>query len=406
MYFLPEYQYIAKDITGKSYKDTLEAESMDVFYRILSERSQFCVSVREAGAASKPINITPKKLKLKELAIFSRQFSTMLTSGLTVIKCLDVLYQQTTSKFLKATILNVYEAVQKGDSLSKAMKLQKDAFPPLFLSMVAAGEASGSLDNVMLRMADQFEKDNKLQNKISQALIYPAILMVLIIAVIILMLVGILPRFMTMFDEFGGTVPTPTRILLAISGAMTNYWYIIISVIMLIAVLWSAFLKSTSGRLWWDRLKIKFPVVGNLLLIVVSSRFSRTMASLFSSGMPIVQSLEIVGDVLGNKYVQSKLQDVGEDVRRGVSLSAAIRKTALFPPMLCSMLTIGEESGNLDEILNKTSAFYDEESDTAIQKLIALIEPIMIVILAAVVGFIIISIMLPIFTIYNNVGNS
>jgi type IV pilus assembly protein PilC len=403
---LPEYQFLSKDMTGKSYKGTLEAESVDAFYHLLSERNQFCVSVREAGAASKPISITPQKLKLKELAIFSRQFSTMLSSGLTVIKCLDVLYQQTTGKFLKSTILGVYEAVQKGDSLSKAMKSQKGAFPPLFLSMVAAGEAGGSLDNVMLRMADQYEKDNKLHNKITQALIYPAFLVALITAVVILLLVGVLPRFMSMFNEFGGTVPAPTRILLAVSGALTNYWYIIIAVIALIAVLWNAFLKSTSGRMWWDRLKIKVPVIGKLLLIIASSRFSRTFASLFNSGLPIVQSLEIVGGVLGNKYIESKIQDVGEDVRRGVSLSAAVRKTSLFPPMLCSMLTIGEESGNLDEILNKTSAFYDEESEAAIQKLIALIEPVMIVVLAVIVGFIIISVMLPIFTIYNSVGAS
>jgi type IV pilus assembly protein PilC len=393
-------------MTGKTFSGTIEAENVEMFYSMLGERNQFCISVRQAGIANKPINITPKKLKLKELAIFARQFSTMLTSGLTVIKCLDVLYQQTTGKFLKATILGVYESVQKGDSLSKAMKSQKDAFPSLFLSMVAAGEASGSLDNVMLRMADQYERDNKLHNKISKALIYPAFLVVLIVGIVILMLVVVLPKFMEMFDQVGGTLPLPTQILLAISGALTNYWLIIIIAIILIAILWHSFLKSSGGRLWWDKLKIKAPIVGKLLLIVASSQFSRTFASLYSSGMPIVQSLEIVGGTLGNKYVESELQNVSEDVRRGVSLSAAVRKVSMFPPMLCSMLSIGEESGNLDDILNKTSAFYDEESDTAIEKLIALIEPVMIVSLAIIVGFIIMSIMLPLFSIYNQVGNS
>lgn len=402
---MPEYKYIAKDMTGKSYKGIIEAENIDAFYLILGERNQFCVSVNEAGTASKPINIRHKKLKLKELAIFSRQFSTMLSSGLTVIKCLDVLYQQTESKYLKSIILSVYESVQKGDSLSKAMSGQKDAFSLLFLSMIAAGEASGSLDTVMLRLANQYEKDNKLQNKISQALIYPAILVVMIIAVVTMLLVVVLPKFMSMFDEFGGTIPAPTRFLLGVSGAITNYWYLIIAVIVSIALLWSVFLKNPSGRMWWDKFKIKIPIVGKLLIVIVSSRFCRTMASLFSSGMPIVQSLEIVGGVVGNKYVESKLQDVSEDVRRGISLSAAVKKAAIFPAMLYSMLTIGEESGNLDEILNKTSAFYDEESDSAIQKLISLIEPVLIVILAVVVGFIIISIMLPIFTIYNSVGS-
>lgn len=402
---MPEYQYVSKDYSGQTHKGTIEADSAESFYRILNDRGQLCVSVRQAGAAKKSIDITPKKLKLKDLAIFSRQFSTMLSSGLTVIKCLDVLYQQSTNKFMKSTILGVYEAVQKGDSLSKAMRSQEKAFPPLFLSMIAAGELSGSLDNVMKRMADQYEKDNKMHNKITQALIYPAFLMVLTIVVVIFLLTFILPKFLSMFSEFGGTLPLPTRILLGISNILTGYWYIDLLVIAGIVILFGAFLKSPSGRYQWDKFKIKCPVIGKLLIIIISSRFSRTLASLFSSGMPIVQALEIVGSVLDNKYIEGEIQNVGEDVRRGISLSSAIKRLKLFPPMLCSMISIGEESGNLDEILSKTSAFYDEESDTAIQKMISLIEPVMIVLLAVIVGFIIISVILPIYTIYNSVGS-
>lgn len=400
---MPEYKYISKDINGRTYKGVIEAESIEKFYRTLAERNQYCVSVGEVGAASKPINVGSKKLKLKELAIFSRQFATMLSSGLTVIKCLDVLYQQSDSKRLKATVLSIYESVQKGDSLSKAMRSLKDAFPQLFLSMVATGEASGTLDSVMLRLANQYEKDNKLHNRVTQALIYPIILVVMIIAVIILMLVYVIPKFMSLFEQFDADIPGPTQFLLNVSTGLTTYWYIVVTVIAGIVILWNVFLKNPSGRLWWDKVKVKMPGIGKLLLIIISSRFCRTMSSLFSSGMPIVQSLEIVTGVVGNKFVESKLQDVSEDVRRGVALSTAVRRAGVFPAMLCSMLTIGEESGNLDDILNKTSAFYDEESDNAIQKLISLIEPILIIVLAVIVGFIIISIMLPIFTIYNSV---
>lgn len=403
---MPEYQYVAKDMSGKSIKGTLEAESINMFYQMLSERDQVCVSVREAGAASKSINIRSKKLKLKELAIFSRQFSTMLSSGLTVIKCLDVLYQQTTGKYLKSVILQVYESVQKGESLSKAMSSQDGVFPPLFLSMIAAGEVGGTLDEVMARMADQYEKENKLNNKITQALIYPIILVFLTICVVVMMLVFIVPRFMDMFKEYGGTIPAPTRILLAMSGAMTNYWYIIIGVVVVIVFAWKAFLRSETGRLWWDKVKIKLPVIGKLLLVIISSRFSRTFASLYSSGIPIVQSLDIVGGVLNNKFVEEKVQEVSGNVSRGTSLSSAVRKISVFPTMLCSMLSIGEESGNLEDILKKTAAFYDEESDTAIQKLISLIEPVMIIILAVIVCFVILSIILPIYTIYNSVDAS
>lgn len=403
---MPEYQYISKDTKGKSYKGTLESDSIASFYRIIGERGQFCVSVKQVGASRASIEITPQKLKLKDLAVFSRQFSTMLSSGLTVIKCLDVLYQQAPNKFMKSTILGVYEAVQKGDSLSKAMKQQKKAFPPLFLSMVAAGELSGSLDNVMKRMADQYEKDSKMQNKITQALVYPAFLSIMTVFVVVFLLTFILPRFMTMFSQYGGTVPTPTRILLAIGHSLTNYWYIFLIVIGAVIFLIHYWLKTDSGRLAWDKAKLKIPVFGKLMIIVVSSRFSRTLASLFSSGMPIVQALEIMGSVLGNKYMEKQVQNVSEDVRRGVSLSSAVRHIAPFPPMLCSMLSIGEESGNLNEILTKTSAFYDDESDTAIQKMVSLIEPVMIVVLAGIVGFIILSIILPIYSIYNSVGTS
>lgn len=403
---MPEYIYVSKDISGKTYKGTLEADNIENFYRLLNERGQFCVTAKEVGASSKNVELTPQKLSLKNLAVFARQFSIMLNSGLTVIKCLDVLYQQADNKLLKSAILGIYEAVQKGDALSKAMKAQGKAFPPLFLSMISAGEASGSLDNVMKRMADQFEKDNKMNNKVKQALVYPVFLIILTICVVIFMLTFILPKFMDMFDQFGGTIPLPTRILLAMSGALTNYWYVILAVIAGICVLIYVWLKSASGRLKCDKLKLKIPVFGKLQLIIISSRFSRTLASLFSSGMPIVQALEIAGSVLGNKFIESKIQSVCDDMRRGISLSSAMRRLKLFPPMFCSMINIGEESGNLDSILERTSTFYDEESDTAIQKMISLIEPIMIVVLAVIIGFILLSIFLPIYSIYNSVGAS
>lgn len=402
---MPEYQFVSKDLSGKTYAGTLEAENLNTFYRILSDRNQFCVSVHQAGAASKPIGVSKRKLKLKELAVFSRQFSTMLSSGLTVIKCLDILYQQAEGKFLREVILRVYESVQKGESLSRAMKAQGAAFPSLFLSMIESGEASGSLENVLERMADQFDKDSKMKNRITQALIYPIVLVILIILVVIFMLVFILPQFNVMFEQFNATLPLPTKILLAISGAIINYWYIMIAVIAIIAFLWKYYLKSESGRLWWDRLKTRFPIAGKLLLIIISSRFARTLATLFSSGMPIVQALEIVGSVLGNKFAETKIADICDDVRRGIALSVAVNRAGIFPPMLCSMIKIGEESGNLDNILVKTSTYYDEDSSNAIQKLISLIEPILIVFLAFIVGFIVISIILPIFSIYNAAGS-
>jgi type IV pilus assembly protein PilC len=236
-------------------------------------------------------------------------------------------------------------------------------------------------------------------------LVYPAFLAGLTVVVVIVLLTFVLPTFLKMFSQFGGKVPITTQILLAISGAITNYWYIIIGVIILISVLWSTFLKSRSGRLMWDRFKLRLPVLGKILLVVESSRFARTLASLFSSGMPVIQSIEIVAKIMKNSYIKNGLYQVNEDVRRGVSISASVKKLNIFPLMLCSMLSIGEESGNMDDILNKTAAYYDEESDTAISKMVALLEPVMIVTLAVIVGFIIISIITPVFSIYSNINN-
>jgi len=402
---LPEYIYTSKSIDSKVFNGTIEAENLEGFYKIIKERSQFCIKVKELGAQSLSLSFKSNRLKLKDLSIFCRQFSTMLTAGLPVIKCLDILYQQTTNKQIKVVILGVYEAVQRGESLSKAMKSQKNAFPILLLNMVEAGEASGSLDTVMKRLAEQFEKDNKMSNKIQQALIYPLFLMVLSFVVILIMLIFVLPGFMKMFKDLGGTIPITTQILIGISNFILNYWYLLIIGIIFLSIITKLYLRSPAGRLNFDKLKLKIPVMGKLMMIVESSRFARTLASLFSSGLPIIQSLEIVCKIVKNAYMQESLYKVIEDVKRGTALSISVRKLNLFPIMLCSMLSIGEESGNMDDILMKTSLYYDEESDTAIAKMVTLIEPCMIVFLAVVVGFIIISIITPIYSIYSSINS-
>ena len=404
---MPEYQYTAKNKSGKTNNGIIDADNLQNFYKLMKERGLYCMSVKEgSGGTSKQIsfNFSDKKIKLKQLTIFCRQFSTMLSSGITVIKCLDILYQQTENKNMKSNILGVYEAVQKGESLSRAMRSQKNAFPFLLLNMVEAGEASGSLDVVMQRMADNFEKDNKLQNKVKQAMVYPLFLSGLTIVVVIFLLTLVLPRFTGMFSQLGGDLPLPTKILLGLSGFIISYWYLLIIAVIIIVVLWNMYLKSKDGRIGWDKFKLKFPVIGKLLLIVESARFSRTLSSLISSGMPIIQALEIVGRVITNRYMEERLMAIVGDVRRGLTLSYSMKKLKLFPPMLCSMILVGEESGNLDDILNKTAAFYDEESDAAIARLLALIEPVMIVLLALIVGFIVISIITPIFSIYQSMS--
>lgn len=403
---MPEYQYTAKDKSGNTNNGVFEADNLEGFYKLIKERGLYCMSVKEGSSNDKQIsfNFSEKPIKLKQLTIFCRQFSTMLSSGITVIKCLDILYQQTEDKKLKPNILGIYEAVQKGESLSQAMRSQKKAFPFLLLNMVEAGEASGSLDVVMQRMADNYDKDSKLQNKVKQAMVYPLFLSGLTVVVVIFLLTLVLPRFTDMFAQLGGNLPLPTKILLGMSGFIINYWYILIFIVIMIVVLSNIYLKSKDGRMAWDKFKLKFPVMGKLLLIVESARFSRTLSSLISSGMPIIQALEIVGRVITNRYMEERLTVIIGDVRRGLALSHSMKKIKIFPPMLCSMILVGEESGNLDDILNKTAAFYDEDSDAAIARMLALIEPVMIVLLALIVGFIVVSIITPIFSIYQSMN--
>ncbi|HEX3026618.1 MAG TPA: type II secretion system F family protein [Clostridia bacterium] len=403
---MPEFVYTSKDQTGKTYSGVIDADSIDSFYHIIKDRSQYCITVKESGVPQKEIVFGSKKFNLKELSVFCRQFSTMLNSGLPVIKCLDILYQQTTNKKMRSSILGVYETVQRGESLSSAMKHQKTAFPSLFIHLVEAGEASGSLDSVMNRMAEQYEKENKLQNKVTQALIYPIFLCCLSIVVVIFLLTFVLPTFLSMFTQFGGQLPVTTKILLGISHLFTNYWYLILILLAGIYIGFRALMRKHNVRLGWDKLKLRLPIIGKLLLILESSRFARTLASLFNSGMPVMQSVEITANVMTNSYIRNRLFHVNEEVRRGSSISASIRKLNLFPLMLCSMLNIGEESGNMDVIRLKTSAFYDEEADAALQKLVSLIEPFMIVLLAVVVGFIIVSIITPIYGVYSQISKT
>lgn len=403
---MSEYRYRAKDMKGRVYAGVLEADGFPAFYHALREEGKYCIRVQEVGANPLDITLGRRQLKMRELSVLCRQFSTMLNSGVSVIKCLDVLYQQTEHKHVKAVILDVYDAVQRGESLSRAMEMRRDAFPELLLNMVAAGEASGTLDTVMSRMADQYEREGRMQNQIRQALIYPAFLLVMSLAVVAFLLTFILPTFLNMYGQFGGSLPATTRVLLSVSHALTAYWYLILIILLALGIGIHLLMKNEAVRRGWDAFRLRVPVFGRITTVLESARFTRTLASLFSSGLPIIQSIEIVARVIRNTHIRSGLLRANEDIRRGVSISESVRKLRIFPTMLSSMMRVGEESGNMDGILNKTAAYYDEEADAAIRRLISLIEPVMIVVLALIVGFIIVSVITPIYGLYSQIGSA
>lgn len=403
---MPLYSYVAKDFSGQKTSGVLEADNLQNFYRLLKERQLYCIEFTEKRQLVQKSSLRNAsiKLKVKDLAIFCRQFHVLLMAGVTVIKALDVIYQQTESKKVKAVILKVYEAVQKGDLLSEAMRKQGEAFPDILINMIESGEASGKLDMVLSRMAEHFDKERKLRTKVISAITYPTILSIVAILVVVVLLTFVLPTFVGMFESSGVALPLPTRILLGISNVLTSYWYILLLLALVIGFGWRKYIRTEKGRYQWDQLKLKIPLVKTTSIKIMSARLTRTLCTLLSSGIPLLSCIEITAKILGNQVVSEGLLAAKEDMSKGSSLSKSIRKIGVFPAMVYSMINIGEESGALESILEKTSDYFDEEVDVAIQRTLAIFEPLLIVLMAVVVGFIVISIALAMFRVYGTVN--
>lgn len=402
---MPTYKYEAQAAGGGLVRGFAEAENPNDLFSKLRQRGEYCVTYSETKV-SKPIAADGKrsgKLSTRELALFCRQFSTMLNAGLTVIKCLDTLYRQAVKKKTRLAVMGVYEGVQKGLTLSAAMKLQ-NCFPPMLVNMVESGEMSGSLDTIMSRMADHFEKEHKLHSKVINALIYPLILIVVGIIAILVLLGFVIPQFFTMFESMGAELPGITKFLLAISTFVRDRWYLILLFFGLAAGLFYAVWRSKSGRRALASFALHVPVFGKLNKTIITARFSRSLATLFASGMSLISALEISTRVVGNAKLNEYMNVAIDKIRKGSTLSSVIEQVNIFPPMFSSMVSIGEESGALDDILYKTAAFYDDEADAAISIMVASIEPIMIVVLGIFVGFIILSVILPMMSVYQNIA--
>lgn len=403
-----KYEFKAKDAQGRTRTGVIRAESLNEFYIKLKEQNLLCISVKETSSSS-DINISlhdsnaRKKLKIAEISIFCRQFATMMSSGLTVVKCLDILYRQAEKKYFKKILLELYENIKKGNSLSAAMKGQGKTFPKLLVSMIESGEASGKLDEVMLKMSTHYEQEKILKGKLKTAMIYPIVLGITTVGVIIVLLTAVLPQIFSVFGS-NDNLPGSTKFLLAISDFLVKYWYIAIALVVGGTAGGFVLLKIESVRLAFDKLKLKMPVFGKLMMIVCTSRFSGTVAALYSSGVSIIEAIRIASNVLGNAYLSKELDTVIKTIKQGETFSKAIIDRNVFPAMFSSMVYIGEESGALDEILEKTSDYYNEESQQAITKMVALLEPCMLVIMGLVIGFIVVSIAQPMFGMYDMIA--
>lgn len=398
-----QFKYKAVTDSGNIIEGIHEAESEADVVAMLKSSQYMPIHIEETYNSGASKSITLEKVKKKDLAVFCRQFYTMLNAGVNIIKCLDVLEKQCENKLLKKAVGEVHDNVQKGMTLSEAMKKKEKVFPHILINMAEAGEMSGSLDVIMERMAFHYEKENKIENKIKGAMVYPIVLAVVAAAVVVFLLVAVMPTFIGMFQSSGIELPGPTRMLLSISNSLANFWYMYIIAIMALILGIGYYSRTDSGSMMLDIIKIWIPIIKDTNIKVATSRFTRTLSTLLASGIPLIQGIDIVSRVIGNRYISKKLEEVKEDVRKGVPLSRTIKNTNVFPPMVDSMIKVGEESGELDNMLNKCADFYDEEVEASLQKMTELIQPIMVVIMAFVVGFVVVAIALPMFEMVNTI---
>jgi type IV pilus assembly protein PilC len=375
---------------------TLTAASRTEALNMLRQRDNHLLSIEQEENRNVNLKFS-KGVKARDISLFCKQFSSMLNAGINIMNCLDILRNQLPNKRLREVVTDVYENVQKGLTLSEAMRRNKSVFPELMLSMITAGEVSGTLDNILKRLAVHYEKEYKLNNKIKSALVYPIILIVATIAVVTFLLTFIMPTFATLFESNNMEMPILTQFIINISNFVSSYWYIILLALVVIIVAIHNYIKSSEGRRHIDELKLKLPGIKDLNEKIISARFSRTMSTMMVSGIPLLQSLESVTDVLNNVVIKEGMKKTQDAVRSGKMLSEPIAASGMFPPMVTNMIKIGEESGTTDDLLDKAADFYDEEVEVGIQRLTSLFEPIMIIIMGFIVGFVVISMYLPLF---------
>lgn len=394
---MPVYKYTAKNLQSELVRGTMEAANPDLVRRTLRQNNEFALKIQEVHEQHKVY-----KLKPMEISDFSRQIASMLSSGITMIRAIKIMEERDIKPAIKRVYGELYQEIQRGNTLSYAMEETGGSFPELLINMYKSGEASGQMEGTARKMADHYEKEHKLRGKIKSAMTYPVILFAITIIVVALIFTLILPQFFTLFE--GIELPAITQLMINISTSMTTYWYVYIIALIIIIVLGSFLLTVPSIKKALDQFKLKIPKIGKLMKIIYTARFARTLSSLYSSGLAMINALTISGATIGNTYLQGQFPHAIEQVRNGEPLSASIQTIHGFDAKLVSTIYIGEESGNLDEMLESVADAFDYEAEMATARLVTFIEPIMIIIMAVIVGGIMLSVMLPIMTLYQNIG--
>lgn len=401
---LANFQYSAMDKAGKTKKGKMEARNKEVATQMIKDAGMYPIQVNEEGALQKDI-VIGNPIGTKDLTIFCQQFEAVLSAGISVLEALHLLKEQTENKYFQKVIADIYANVEQGESLSSSMSKHPKVFPSILINMIEAGEISGNLEVALRRMASHFEKEFKLQQDVKKATTYPIVVAFISIAVVVVLMVVVIPTFVGMFSEMGMELPLTTRILLAISDFIINQWYVLIISIALIVLVFTYYSRSEVGKMMLSGVKLKAPVFGNLNTKIIASRFARTLSTLLASGLPLLDAMEVVSKVVDNHKVMKGLIDAREQVSKGMPLSKPIAEMGVFPPMINHMVRIGEDTGQLEPILDKVADFYDTEVETAVSQLTTMLEPLIIVVLALVVGFVVISIVQPMFQMYGGIEN-
>src|SRR3954469_16104642 len=401
------FQYSVRDRGGKLISGTLDGESQAAVVTKLRSMGYAPVSINEAKVGMKTELTIPgfgKTVKLKDLAVMSRQFATMINSGLSLLRALTILTEQTENPELARVIGEVRNDVETGNSLSAAMAKHDNVFPPLMVNMTRAGEVGGFLDAVLLQIAENYESEVKLRSKIKAAMTYPVVVFCISMIALVVMLTFVVPTFAKMFKSLGSKLPAPTQVLVDISHLMKFIVPVLIIGSITSFIVWKRVKHQENVRKVVDPLKLKVPVFGPLFLKVALSRFARNLGTMIRSGVPILQALEIVADTTGNYVLTLAVRDVQDSVRRGESLTQPLTQHAVFPPMVVQMMAVGEDTGALDAMLAKIAEFYDQEVEATAESLTALIEPLMIAFLGGLIGSMIVCLYLPIFDIYQHIN--
>ena len=398
------YVFKAIDLAGGKARGEVEAESKQAVSDQLKQRGLIVLDIADKHS-SKNIELSfMKSVKPTELAIFARQLSTMISSGMSILRALYVLEEQTESAYLKETIVAVRKDVEAGLSLSDAMGRHPKVFNPLFVAMTQAGEMGGVLEDSLQRVADQLQKDAALRRQVKSAMIYPALVATFAIGVMMALVAFLVPVFEGVFKEFGGELPKLTQVSVLMSKIVTHYWWAMFGVTGIAIDTFIKWKKTTWGRKQWDHFRLHVPMkIGTIVQQVAVARWSRTLASLTHAGVPLLQALEITGRTGGNSAVQESMDGVIASVKRGGTFAAPLAQAPIFPAMVTHMVGVGEETGALDEMLDRIAEFYEEQVEAAVKALMSILEPILIIVIGAMVGFIVISMYLPLFEVYNRI---